>query len=390
MTDAEDQVEVQKASNSHSGENEFAAPQDQSSDMEPDTVQVPSVQHRGRTELEGPLLLLADVALAPSGGSEPACSKIPCCSLQKLQAERYLQSMQLQLLFLVSKADHLQDSLISCHTLIERKDLAGAVPNFLYTCQPYFNHLETIARSTVLPLLLSIVCVCVCVCARYVQLLDLSQQLCDRLQQLVLTFASHSLLCLDETEPSSLSHFCIGQTQLGHLRLSTFLYCRPTPYQASVDTGVYKRMRWNVERLRDEQQQGGEAEEEEEEEEEETARDTEYYFLCCEDIPMTDEEKDGEDGCLSNKMRMWSIGQWVQVNPDPNTEDIYDWILCRVPEGSYRKLLLLGSEEPTSCTATDLLLLLLLSQQEAESETSLCGMHERSAQFTLESAAASV
>lgn len=22
---------------------------------------------------------------------------------------------------------------------------------------------------------------------------------------------------------------------------------------------------------------------------------------------------------------MWSIGQWVQVNPDPDTEDIYDW-----------------------------------------------------------------
>lgn len=27
----------------------------------------------------------------------------------------------------------------------------------------------------------------------------------------------------------------------------------------------------------------------------------------------------------SNVVRMWSIGQWVQVNPDPDREDIYDW-----------------------------------------------------------------
>lgn len=24
-------------------------------------------------------------------------------------------------------------------------------------------------------------------------------------------------------------------------------------------------------------------------------------------------------------VRMWSIGQWLQVTPDPVTEDIYDW-----------------------------------------------------------------
>lgn len=27
----------------------------------------------------------------------------------------------------------------------------------------------------------------------------------------------------------------------------------------------------------------------------------------------------------SNVVRVWSIGQWVQVNPEPDTEDIYDW-----------------------------------------------------------------
>lgn len=62
----------------------------------------------------------------------------------------------------------------------------------------------------------------------------------------------------------SVSHFCIGQVHLGQLRLTTFLYCKPTPYLARVDTGIYKCMRWNVDRLRDEQQadveQGGESE----------------------------------------------------------------------------------------------------------------------------------
>lgn len=46
-----------------------------------------------------------------------------------------------------------------------------------------------------------------------------------------------------------------------------FLYCRPTPYLAQVDTGLYKRMRWNVDRLGDEPQtdedQGGESKERE-------------------------------------------------------------------------------------------------------------------------------
>lgn len=34
------------------------------------------------------------------------------------------------------------------------------------------------------------------------QLSDFSQQLCERLEQLVLTFASYHLLCLDETAPN--------------------------------------------------------------------------------------------------------------------------------------------------------------------------------------------
>lgn len=77
----------------------------------------------------------------------------------------------------------------------------------------------------------------------------------------------------------SVSPFCIGQIQLGHLRLTAFRYCKPTPYLARFDTGLYKRMRWNVEMVGDEQQQQQEAEEElggeSEETETEAVRDTE-------------------------------------------------------------------------------------------------------------------
>uniref|UniRef100_A0A4W6FML9 Si:ch211-214c7.5 n=1 Tax=Lates calcarifer TaxID=8187 RepID=A0A4W6FML9_LATCA len=206
--------------------------------------------------------------------------------------ERSLQSMQLQLQFFMSKADDLHDCLVNGDAL----------------------------------------------------LLDFSQQLCDRLEQLVLTYASHSLLCLDETEPNSVSHFCIGQSQLGRLRLTAFRYCKPTPFLARVDVGLYKRMRWNVERLRDEQQHQEQADGD--------------YFLCYEDIPNAHAGATGR--------QMWSIGQWVQVNPDPETEDIYNWYTYLQDPHYYHKLLFLGSEEPSSCSATDYLQQLLLSHQTAE------------------------
>lgn len=67
---------------------------------------------------------------------------------------------------------------------------------------------------------------------------------------LSLSNSSHSPVCIP-----SVSHFCVGQSQLDRLRLTAFLYCKPTPYLARVDTGLHKRMRWNVERLRDDEQQ---------------------------------------------------------------------------------------------------------------------------------------
>lgn len=48
------------------------------------------------------------------------------------------------------------------------------------------------------------------------------------------------------------------------------------------------------------------------------------YFLCYEDVPSTDVEADG-DGLGASAVRMWSIGRWVQLTPNPNSDDIIDW-----------------------------------------------------------------
>ncbi|XP_069023191.1 UPF0575 protein C19orf67 homolog isoform X2 [Embiotoca jacksoni] len=310
----------------------------------------------GVSEVEEPLLLLADVALASSSGSR----SFSCLETRRLQGS--IHSMQLQLQFLMNKADDLHDFLTTRQGQIQGDTLAAAVPSFLYTCQPFFNHLESTARSPAfqharLPVDLSR------------RLLDFSQQLCDRLEQLVLTYASYNLLCLDESEPNNVSHFCIGQSQLGCLRMTIFRYCKPTAYLSSVDTGLYKRMRWNVERLRDDQQQpAAAAAGESEAREAVTVGDPDYYFLCYEDVPSAHAEADRDSQRVPYRdvVRMWSIGQWVQVNPDPNTEDIYDWIVCRVPQAKYHSLVFLGSDEPTSCSATYCLQQLLSSNQTAD------------------------
>ncbi|KAG8014475.1 UPF0575 protein C19orf67-like protein [Nibea albiflora] len=361
MSGIEVKVEVRVASDSPSGQQVCGSPLGVVSG-ETASDSAGSLQHTGHGEVEEPLSLLACVALAPLRGDPAACSCEGCVCVEGRRVEGSLQSMQLQLQFLMGKAAKLQDCLANGQDQIQKGVLAAAVPRFLYTCQPYFNQLECAAKSTVSQFGSR----AFDLCPWRMQLLDFSQQLCDRLEQLVVTYASYNLLSLDESEPNSVSHFCIGQRQLGRLRLSTFLYCRPTPYLARVDTGLYKRMRWNVDRLRDEQQrtseeQGGEGEAE-------TVGDTEYYFLCYEDIPNEHAIAGGDITGAShdNVLRMWSIGQWVQMNPHPDTEDISDWILCKVPQARYHRLLFLGSAEPSSCSATDFLQQLLLSRQAKE------------------------
>ncbi|XP_054460726.1 UPF0575 protein C19orf67 homolog [Anoplopoma fimbria] len=357
MADVEVQFEVQLPSHSPSGPDVFAVLQEDMSGQRESETTGPGGHVFHRSEVEEPLSVPAVVALAPPCGDHASCScDCEACSGPGLRrVERSLQSMELQLQFLMSKADDLHARLgnVQDYSSIEDNRVAAAVPSFLYTCQPYFNHLEStssVSQHTLLPF---------DIYTRVRSLLDFSQQLCDRLEQLVLTYASYNLLCLDETKPNSVSHFCVGQSQLGPLRVTAFLYCKPTPYLARVDTGLYKRMRWNVERLRDERQTGDEREEGEAE----VVGDTEYYFLCYEDIPNAHADAGGDTQGVShgNVVRMWSIGQWVQVTPD--TEDIYDWIMCEVPQASYHRLLFLGSDEPSSCSATDYLQQLLLSHQ---------------------------
>ncbi|XP_054865883.1 UPF0575 protein C19orf67 homolog [Amphiprion ocellaris] len=352
MTDNEVQVEVQQLEEPPSGKDAFVDPSRENNMSGEESDCTESLQSFQQREVES-LLLLADVALAPPFGAHVSCR---CLEVRRMEGS--LQSIQLQFLFLKSKADGLQDCLVSGQGSLEGEALAAAVLSLLHTCQPYFNYVESTARSTVSQHTHLPADICL---TRRVQLLDFSEQLCDRLEQLVLTFASYNLLCLDETEPNGVSHFCIGQFQLSRLRMTIFRYCKPTPYLAQGDTGLYKCMRWNVERLRDKQQKDKEHSGESDEEEEETVVETDYYFLCYEDIPNAHADADKDNQSVSNgsMVRMWSIGQWVQVYPDPDTEDICDWILCDVPQADYDRLLFLGSDEPSCCSATDYLQQLL-------------------------------
>ncbi|KAM8880527.1 UPF0575 protein C19orf67 homolog [Spinachia spinachia] len=332
MTDIDVQFEAQVASDSPSGPPAFGVLQEDVS------------------EAEQPSFLAVAAPPAPPGG-EDAPSRCDCeaCRCPGVTSmERSLQFMELQLRFLVSKADALHNWLVDGQDHLEREALAAAVPKFLYTCQPFFNHLESassVSQHTLLPF---------DIYTMRVRRLDFSQQLCDRLEQLVLTYASYNLLCLDETNPNSVSHFFIGQSQLGPLRVTAFRYCKPTAYLARLDTGLYKRMRWNVERRAGQDGEG------------QIVCDTEYYFLCYEDIPNVHADAGGNYLGVShdNVVRMWSIGQWQQVTTD--TDDIYDWVLREVFQANYHKLLFLGSEEPSSCSATEYLQQLLLSQLAAE------------------------
>lgn len=47
------------------------------------------------------------------------------------------------------------------------------------------------------------------------------------------------------------------------------------------------------------------------------------YFLCYEDFRP---HREAEDSCGHDDLKgIWSIGRWVQVDPDPNSDDINDW-----------------------------------------------------------------
>uniref|UniRef100_A0A8C1QAG5 Si:ch211-214c7.5 n=1 Tax=Cyprinus carpio TaxID=7962 RepID=A0A8C1QAG5_CYPCA len=247
-------------------------------------------------------------AMAPSFDEESSSS----CQIKRMMDEK-ISPIERKLEYLLNKADEFQTQLLwRCNLEKEHLDIfnygfANIVTMFLQTCQLYFTYLGSTARNSnpFHPPLST-------------YLLQFSQQLCSRLEQLVLLYASFSFFSLEESDP---------------LRYKPII-------EANLEINV---------RIQSE--------------------DTEsffYYFLCCEDVFEAADDKDGEGMCEGEKReterestveRIWSIGRWVQTHPDPETEDFTDF-----PCGQYKQLLCLGREEPSSCNATDCLLGVLLSQ----------------------------
>ncbi|XP_045071388.1 UPF0575 protein C19orf67 homolog, partial [Coregonus clupeaformis] len=109
--------------------------------------------------------------------------------------DQKLRPIEQQLQYLLNKADEFQAHLLYRRDNLQKENFARVVPTFLRTCQPYFTYLESTARSslpqrTPLPVYIRS------------RLLDFSQQLCARLEQLVLTYASFDFLSLEEAEPA--------------------------------------------------------------------------------------------------------------------------------------------------------------------------------------------
>ncbi|XP_077715807.1 UPF0575 protein C19orf67 homolog isoform X4 [Canis aureus] len=224
-----------------------------------------------------------------------------------------------QLRYLLKKADDFQSYLLYSRDRVQKEQLAKAMPTFLQMCEPYFLYLEAAARS-VPPIYGAL--------QELVRkgLLEISQQLTLRLEQLVLMYASFGFVDLEETDP---------------LR-----YCAPAAYTASrFPRYLYKKMRWNLETTPEPSGRGQDSH-------------VDYYFLCYRDT-WEDTGKSPANSCPQIQ-KLWSIGRWVPLGPAE--DDLYSWILCPQPPGDYQQLLTIGFEEPSHMLATDLLVQILTGQ----------------------------
>ncbi|KAJ8002018.1 hypothetical protein DPEC_G00175440 [Dallia pectoralis] len=303
-------------------------------------------------------------ALASLCGEEKNCNGSTALCLDINMMDQKLKPIEQQLQYLLNKADEFQAHLSHRRDNLQKEDFAQVVHAFLRTCQPYFSYLEDTARTSLPQRSLLPTHICT-------RLLFFSQQLCARLEKLLHQYASFDFISLEEVESFSISHFFIGECWMDSVRLSIFRYSRPAPYLAGFDTGLYKRMRWNVERPRqrpaEERENEVQGQEHEIVEVKERHIDTEYYFLCYQDVPEQPVDRDCGDNeeetfATGKVVRMWSIGQWVQTHPDPEAEDLLIWLLYRVPQAQYHMMLCLGQEEPSTCHATDSLLRALCFQ----------------------------
>uniref|UniRef100_A0A2K6SWS8 Uncharacterized protein n=1 Tax=Saimiri boliviensis boliviensis TaxID=39432 RepID=A0A2K6SWS8_SAIBB len=233
----------------------------------------------------------------------------------RLPLETLFSPVTEQLRYLLKKADDFQSYLLYSRDQVQKEQLAKAMPTFLQMCEPYFLYLEAAARSV--PPIYGVL-------QELVRkgLLEISQQLTLRLEQLVLMYASFGFVDLEETNPLSISCFFCGRFSISMSHeVSIFRYCVPAAYIASHSL-------------------------------------VDYYFLCYRDT-WEDTDQSPANPCPQIQ-KLWSIGRWVSLGPAE--DDLYSWVLCPQPLGDYQQLLTIGFEEPSPMLATDLLVQILTGQ----------------------------
>nr|XP_033778975.1 UPF0575 protein C19orf67 homolog [Geotrypetes seraphini] len=299
----------------------------------------------GTSPGQNPALPLSMVTLpSPATALEPLSQKSPArdgnLDSQDVLEEKLLPLTE-KLKYLLKKAEDFQTYLLYSRDRVRREQFAKAMPTFLHTCQPFLMYVESVSRDT-LPGRKPI--------PEGVQkrLLEISQQLVSRLEQLALMYASFGFISLEDTDPCSTACFFCGKFSLGlFCQVSVFRYSMAALYTATwTPRNLYKKMRWNVDVS--EETTGTKTREQR----------TEYYFLCYRD---TGEElsRTGPASTSTKIQKLWSIGRWVPLAPGLETEDLFSWILCPQPTGEYHRLLTIGFEEPSLTLATDLLVQIL-------------------------------
>ncbi|KAG3280154.1 UPF0575 protein C19orf67 homolog [Ictidomys tridecemlineatus] len=280
--------------------------------------------------LEVPASMPSPEPPAPDRGPTPA----------RLPLDAMFSPITEQLRYLLKKADDFQSYLLYSRDRVQKEQLAKAMPTFLKMCEPYFLYLEAAARS--MPPIYGAL-------QELVRkgLLEISQQLTLRLEQLVLMYASFGFVDLEETDPLSISCFFCGRFSISPSHeVSIFRYCTPAAYTASrFPRYLYKKMRWNLETTPEPSNRGQDPH-------------VDYYFLCYRDT-WEDTGQNPANSCPQIQ-KLWSIGRWVPLGPAE--DDLYSWILCPQPPGDYQQLLTIGFEEPSHMLATDLLVQILMGQ----------------------------
>nr|XP_044995051.1 UPF0575 protein C19orf67 homolog [Jaculus jaculus] len=288
---------------------------------------------------EGQAQQMLKAPAAATAAQTPAAEE-PGPSPARLSLDAMFSPITEQLRYLLKKADDFQSYLLYSWDQVHKEQLARAMPTFLKMCEPYFLYLEAAARS-VPPIYGTL--------QELVRkgLLDISQQLTLRLEQLVLMYASFGFVDLDETDPLSISCFFCGRFSISPSHeVSIFRYCTPAAYTAGrFPRYLYKKIRWNLETTPEAAGQGKESH-------------VDYYFLCYRDT--WEDANQGPANACPQIQKLWSIGRWVPLGPAE--DDLYSWILCPQPPGDYQQLMTIGFEEPSHMLATDLLVQILLGQ----------------------------